>query len=405
MILITAACSCIRVDEGGPLDIYAKVDLVSPNVYVEVPPGNSGSKSSYSDDDMSRLTDLNFYMYHNGKLLRDYSGYVEDISALMLAFPIGKDGFNIYMFGNVGCCEAPEYEADISDMQYVVGGYEEFRTKGVPVAGVFKDFRRGTLADFPLKRLVGQFDIRMRQSAVMADYCIKDVRVMNCALDVYPFSCDHKARLFSRSCQYAEKSLGDMLTNEDIERLNQGYGVSLYFVENLQGELLPGNTDRKAKIPSSLPSEVAECCTYIEITADVTTQIAKYTDARYRFYPGENETSDFSIRRNTLYEVELDFTQNMVFNQEWRIEASDPEVVDLWLNKESAMVIKGAEDMILVRALDNAGKLLDLDVGVRTSSGYINVAKETVTSDGLDYLGLRITSNVGLAGLYILLKP
>lgn len=400
LVLLALTCSCIRVDEEGTLDIYAKVDVVSPNVYVEVPSVISGSRSSYSLDDLSRLTDLNIYMYHNGKLLKDYSGYFNDVSTLMLAFPLGKDGFNIYMFGNVGRCDAPDKETDIGAMQYVVGEYDEFRVKGVPVAGVFKDFHRGDLADFPLKRLVGQFDIRMRQSAMSADYCIKDVRVMNCALDVYPFSYDQKARLFSRSYQYAEKSLGDVLTESDIERLNQGYEVSLCFVENLQGELLPGNTDRKAKIPSSLPSEVAECCTYIEITADVTTQVAKYTNARFRFYPGENETTDFTIRRNTLYEVVMDFTQNMVFNQEWRIEASDPEVVDLWVDKESAMVIKGAEDMILVRALDNDGKLLDLDVGLRTSSGYINVAKEIVTFDGYDCLGLRITSNVDLTGLY-----
>lgn len=400
LISLVFVCSCLRKEEGKYQEAGAQVDFVPARVYIETPQLQTGSKSTFVSDDMSRLTDLNVFVYHNGILLREHSGYFEDISSLMLSFPVGKNGFDIYMFGNVGRCTAPELEADISDMRYVVGDYDEFRKKGVPVAGRFMDFQRGTLADFPLKRLVGQFDIRMRQSAEQADYKIKDIRVMNCALDVYPFSDNKKARMFSRSYQYDEKCLGDMLTDEDICKLNEGHSVSLYFVENLQGELLPDNTDRKAKIPSSLSAGVAECCTYVEITADVTTQMARYTDARYRFYPGENETTDFSIRRNTLYEVVLDFTQNMVYNQEWRIETSDPEVIDVWMDKQEAMVINGAEDMIFVRALDNKGNLLDFDVEPGSSSGYINVDKEIVQYNGVDYLGVKLTSNIELMGVY-----
>ena len=399
-VFLVSMCSCLRLEDKEINEFYANCNRIPVKVYVESPQLKSGSKSLFFSDEMDRLTDLNIFMYHNGRLLEDYCGYFDDMASVMLSFPIGKDGFNIYMFGNVGRCDAPSDENDISNVRYVVGEYSSFRVNGVPVAGAFIDFRRGSLAEFPLKRLVGQFDIRMHQSADQAEYRIKDVRVMNCALDVYPFSNNEKARLFSRSCQYDEKCSGDMLTEEDIERLNQGQSVSLYFIENLQGELLPGNTDRKAKIPSSLSTEVAECCTYVEITADVTTQIAKYTDARYRFYPGENETTDFSIRRNTLYEIVLDFTQNMVYNQEWRIEASEPDVVGVWMDKQEAMVIKGAEDMIFVRAVDNGGILLDFEVESLSSSGYVNVSKEVVEYGGEDCVGLRFTSNVDLAGVY-----
>ena len=398
--LVTAVSSCLRMEETVSQGYFEENNLISANVYVDEPRRISDVKSSFSSGEMSRLTDLNVFMYHQGKLLREHSGYFEDVSALMLSFPVGKDGFNIYMFGNVGRCEAPAREEEICSLRHVVGEYEEFRTKGVPVAGTFVDYRRGMLADFPLKRLVGQFDIRMRQSSDEACYQIKDIRVMNCALDVYPFSNGQKASMFSRSYQYGQKCLGDMLTGEDVTRLNEGHTVSLYFVENLQGELLPDNMDSKSKIPSSLPAGVAECCTYVEITADVTTQIARYTDARYRFYPGENETTDFTIRRNTLYEIVLDFTQNMVHNQEWMIEASYPDVVDVWMDKQEAMVIQGAEDMIYVRAHDNNGNLLDFDVQTLTFSGYVNVEKETVRYADSDCLGLRFTSNVQLSGLY-----
>ena len=399
MVSAMLLCSCLSVEDGS--GGYVSGDSRFPiKVYVSQPELVSGVRSSFSATEMNRLTDLNIFVYHQGQLLTEHSGYYDDVSSLMLSFPVGKDGFNIYMLGNVGRLDPPMAEEQIGGMRYVVGDYEEFRTRGVPVAGVFKEFYRGTLADFPLQRLVGQFDIRMKQSADKASYLIKDIRVMNCALDVYPFAENAKASLFARSYQYDQRCLGDMLTDEDVELLNCGGVVSLYFVENLQGELLPDNTDQSAKIPSSLPDGVADCCTYIEITADVTTQMAHYTDNRYRFYPGGNETSDFSIRRNTLYRVELDFTQNMISEQEWRIEAQEPDVVMVWMDKQEAMVIKGAEDMILVRSLDNNGNFLDFDVGTLTSSGYVNVSKEVVQHGGVDFLALKFTSNVDLAGLY-----
>lgn len=392
--------SCVKSEEKLVSYMPEKSDKYPINVYLGRPQVMNVSKSSYPSAAVDLLTDLNIYIYYKGRLLREYSGYYDDLSSIMISFPSGKDEFNIYMLGNVGRYDLPQDERKIEQSMYVVGSYGQFASCGVPVVGIFRNYIRGSFSDFPLQRLVGQFNIRMKESADEADYRIKDVRVMNCAMDVYPFSDDSKASIFSRSYHYADKSSGDMLNETDVENLNDGLPVTLYFVENLQGVLLPENTDKKAKIPSSLSSSIADMCTYIEITADVTTQIAKYTDCRYRFYPGADETTDFSIRRNTLYDITLDFTQNMVCEEEWRIEAPVPEVVDVWLNKQEAMVIKGAEDMIFVRGLDNDGGLMDFDVSVLSSSGYINVQKQIVTYNGKRHLGLKFTSNVPLSGLY-----
>lgn len=390
--------SCHRAGEEEPSGRLSSADACPINVYVADPEVKTMTKSSFAASELDCLTDLNVYMYHQGKLLREHSGYYDDLSDVMLSFPAGKDVFNIYMFGNVGPCEAPLDEAEICDLEYLVGSYDDFRTKGVPVAGAFKGFCRGDLAEFPLKRLVGRFDIRLRQSADDAAYLIKDVRIMNCALDVYPFSDCSKAEHFLHSYGYGEDSSGDMLTEMDIRNLNDGLPVSLCFVENLQGNLLPDNQDKTAKVPSSLPEGVADRCTYIEITADVTTRLAKYTDNKYRFYPGEDQTSDFSIRRNTLYEVVLDFKQNMVDEQEWRIEASDPDVVYVYMDKQEAMVVSGAEDLVLMRCLDNEKEFVDFDAVAL--NGYVNVEKKIVRRNNVDFVGFSLTSDVPLSGLY-----
>lgn len=400
---VSCLLSCVEQNDCHMLPA-GEIESVPIRVYVDEPQSAARMKSSFSMEDMERLTDLNIFVYRDGLLLEECCKYYDQVAEAMLSFPVGTDVFNIYMLGNVGRVSAPSYESRLQDVRHVVEDYAGFREHGVPVAGIFKDYRRGDPAEFPLKRLVGQFNVRMTDSAADAEYVIKDVRVMNCAMDVYPFSADSKAVMFTGGLQYADQASGDMLTDDDVDALNSGGSVPLYFLENLQGELLPGNTDPKKKIPSLLPVGAADRCTYVEVTADVTTPAARYTDCRYRFYPGRNETTDFSIVRNTLYEVVLDFTQNMVSEQEWRIEADEPDVVGVRMDKEEAMVIKGTEDMVYVQAFDNSGNLMDFDVEILSSSGKINVDKVRTSylgQPGLgEALGLRFTSNVGLCGLY-----
>lgn len=372
------------------------------SIYVEDPDVICQTKSSFTQEELTRITDMNILVYHDGKLLSEHSRYFADLSKVMMTFPSTKDGFNVYMVGNVGEVEAPEDESEISKLQYVVGSYDEFRTKGFPVANTFLNYQRGSQVEFKVKKLVGQYNIRIDASATEATYTVKDLRMKNCALDVYPFSYDTPAAVFGEENSV---NTGDMLTSDDIAKLNAGETVTLFFIENLQGVLMPENTDRKQKIPTNLDPMIAKRCTYIEITADVQTKAVKYTNAKYRFYLGQDETTDFNIRRNTLYNATLDFTQNMVSEEEWRIEAEKPNI-EVLMDKEEAMVIKGAEDMIFIQTLDNNGNQIDLDFDVKilSTSGKINVEKIQTSyledPELGESIGLRFTSNVDLCGLY-----
>lgn len=342
-------CSCISdIDVPGGTDKKDAQECFPITVSVDSPQSRDMTRSSFSSSEVDRVTDLNIYVYHQGVLLEAHSRYFPDTSSLMLSFPYGVDGFNIYMLGNVGKVDPPYDEDELSELRHLIGSYDDFRSCGAPVAECYKGYRKGTLAHFPLKRLLGQYNISMRTSAEDAEYEIKDVRMLNCALDVFPFASDAKATVFTRGGEYGQAAVGDVLTGEDVSRLNGGEAVSLYFVENLQGVLLPDNKDRRKKIPSSLADEVASRCTYIEITADITTPSARYSNARYRFYLGQDMTTDFSVRRNTLYDIVLDFTQDMVCEEEWRIEADAPQVEQVVLSKEEVNVVKGIEDHVIV---------------------------------------------------------
>ena len=352
IFLLGALTSCVAERNGDDDRVFADVDTsFAITVGVESPERAGGVRSSFDSGDLTRVRNLNLFVYHDGRLLKDCSRYYTDMSTLMMSLPYEKNGFNIYMTGNMGRLEAPENEVDISSMSYVVESYGDMRSDGFPLAGKFVGYMKGEHAHFALKRLVGQYDISMRTSAENAVYTVKDVRLLNCAKDVYPFGNDTKAVVFTGARSDDETECGDYLTQEDIDRLNAGETVSLYFLENLQGVLLPDNTDRRNKTPASLElieKGIADHCTYIEMTADIATPAAKYTDGKYRFYLGQDQCSDFSIKRNTLYDVTLDFTQNMVAEEDWRIEVGYPEVVDVLFSKSEAVVGPYANDTIYV---------------------------------------------------------
>ena len=398
-VIAVAACAIDEIETG-----ICNPDTESFGITVEVDdPEHVGpkTKSSFTEEQLKRISDLNILIYHEGILQKEYCKYITDLSSIRFSLPGGKDGFNIYLVGNVGEVDAPESESDIEDLQYVVSSYDDFRTKGFPVANAYMNYTKGSPTNLKVKRLVGQYNVRIDASAD-AEYTVKDLRMINCALDVYPFATDKKATVFGNLI--ATKT-GDILTADDVQKLNAGEVVPLYFIENLQGVLLPNNTDRKNKIPSVVGDKYAPYCTYIEITADIQTASAKYTNGKYRFYLGQDETTDFSIRRNTVYNATLDFTQNMVSEEEWRIEVDEPVFIGMNFDKEVAMVIKGAEDMIYVQGFDNNGDLMDFDVEVVAGGDLFNVEKV----DGLNYkenttigrcYGLKFTSNVEIDGLY-----
>lgn len=70
-----------------------------------------------------------------------------------------------------------------------------------------------------------------------------------------------------------------------------------YLFENLQGSV-DTITDQKDKCPENAPS----CATYLRILAE---RSADKALVEYIVYPGENNTSDFNVRRNTWYNLEL----------------------------------------------------------------------------------------------------
>lgn len=172
-----------------------------------------------------------------------------------------------------------------------------------------------------------------------------------------------KISLYNNPDAKPEDGLGELAIGKDF-----------YMYENCQGENNKENNDPKLKTPEGLtpPTEkghpgepslsvfenwYAEWnkvpCTYIEVVGDYT--IFKTEDnvnhvgdgkINYRFFLGENSTSDFNIKRNTHYNVTLTFAGEAgkdELSYQWRVFA---DLQHATFYPKGELVIDGAPAMM-----------------------------------------------------------
>lgn len=297
----------------------------------------SDTKSSFSADCLDIISDVNIAVYDNGRLR--YSEYFTDLNAIALRFPDEEAEYNLYFLANSGKIKVPASEMAMKEFSYLFPDYSSFHTTGFPMSLVYTGFKPGSITKFILKRLVGEYVLTFSDKSDIANYAIKSVKLCNCAADVKPFAEENQATVVFNN--------GDYLTESDIADLNAGKKVSLFFMENMQGVLLPGNTDPKKKVPASIgDASVFGLCTYLEAEAEAVTPTAKYNRIYCRCYLGSDMTSDFNIKRNTRYELNLDFESDFINEEQWRLEPDTPEITgEISISKSSISLFYGYDDL------------------------------------------------------------
>ena len=378
LICACAALSCNKIAEVGPANDAVR-DGIAIEVLCDDCSGGAATKSSFSSSALTKVNNVNIWIYSDGILDEAHSGYFSPASGISISFPSYDRSYDIYMLANVGNVTPPADEEELAGWMYRFNDYGNFESAGFPMANSFLNYRPGDQTTFRIKRLVGEYVIRFEDSSSMMDHTIRSVQLKNCALQVGPFS--------DGTCCTSVIEFGDHLSAADIATLNNGGEVSLYFLENLQGVLLPSNTDPKKKTPDYiLDQRKQQNCTYIEVDTEVDTPTAHYESVRYRAYLGQDMTSDFNIRRSTRYYLDLNFESNMVQEEEWRIEPEDPEIVGTlkWKTREvyAMKTPSSADDPILEVICPN------------TSLSY------TVTLDEAEARDAQLTMTRSAAGKY-----
>ena len=300
----------------------------------------------------NKMTDATLASYDsNGRLVNTL--YYSCLDDSMLLYVSGARPNNIYVLVNMGDMtgEFPENEAHVENMMYRVDSYERVALKGIPMCGVLKGCspQDGKVVTMSLERLFAKLSVRILHTGLTGGQTSTCYAYNLANRSLYLRQANRKLLPFategSRAVTPADVlDLSDC--NPDLADLDEYQGslkpadfgpgmayvkdttVILYVPENVQGCLLPGNTDPFAKVAGNISDiegkSYEPLCTYLEYNASKPNRgDGYYGDLTYRCYLGEDDVSDFSIRRNCIYDLTMNFTDAGFVLDNWKVVRGD----------------------------------------------------------------------------------
>ncbi len=317
------------------------------------------------------------------EFLKDINIYVVDAAGAVLSHKYVTasgdaavtiyDGleYKVYAVANLGKSAPLTSESMILSMKGG-GAPEAFLMSGSTPLQTLSD--KGSIT-VPLTRAVAKITLKADYKGLNegVSIVVNSVSLCNIPREVSLFG---KNRLVGADeAMKGESRVG--VSREELER-----GISFYQFENLQGELLQGNSSQTAKVwPSG--SIYASTCSYVELRGRYSSP-AKEGEIVYRFYLGSNMLSNFDVKRNTHYSLTVNFTgDGSIDENTWRVDVSGLEDVlppEVSFVSNSLNLYDLEERLLEFAKLDTRGKELSI------TSSNPSVVKVT----GFDNSGVQL---------------
>ncbi len=304
--------SCGRLDEPsaaegtGELTVSFRCeDLVS-------------TRSSAFSSTASAIEDVNCYIWDRGVCVAHYFLEGEVLSIRRTVSTGGE--YTVYALANLGRKvepEAPLWQRDESSMQELTVGRGEKEWTAFPMAGTAGpvSFRTGSqTVTVTLRRLVARLGFCFSPDLMLKgqDITVTAVRLRNAAADVRPFA--------AGSAATSVLSVDDTASASDLKTISKDGIAYFYAFENCRGTLLPGNDDPWQKVPDNIGAQ-ADLCTYLEVDCTMPGDGVIGGEVTYRFYPGDDNVTNFDVRRNRSYIICLCATGDGLDRLSWKVEA------------------------------------------------------------------------------------
>ncbi len=285
------------------------------------------TRSRHDVSILRKISNVNYYLFREGSLVAQE--YFDDAEDFAVTLPSYGEQYDLYILANVGRKSVHDdiLEADMAtEVHQDYGSRDDYFNTigdyGFPMSLIVNGFSVAGTEELKLRRLVHTLYVRAdTQDLDTTEMEFTGLAIRNAARDVYPFSAGSRAEYF------IDGDAADF-DNDDLEALNNGETVTLYLLENMRGELFAGNTDWKNKVPANMnPKSERDCASYIELTSSAQTSTAYYAHNTYRAYIGSS-ASDCDVRRNAYSTLNNRFTNDMIVDEEWRIDSDTPVVTE-----------------------------------------------------------------------------
>ena len=352
--------SCVSEETGTPSGLSDEVIFRMDEI-------QGLTRSSLAADEC-KVKSLKIFAYSDGVL--DAEEYFTSFTDMSMRLEMGKT-YDFYALANVGDVEVPLLESEVSNLACSLSWGSDY-VDSFPMSWCMKGRRvvSGSSVNISLSRLVAKItlDVECGNTGLH----VSSVALKQVPMKVRPF-----AETGSRVSE-GEVSCGDHSSDADVRSLNEGGVACFYMLENMQGTLLPGNTDPMLKVPGRLPAK-ADVCTYIEVECAFDEGDDREGSVSYRMYLGKDNVSNFDVARNQILSLSLKLTDGGIgIRDSWKV-ISDyiQHVTSLRLDRNNVDMYAGDEAHLIAEVLpSDAG-----DKSVSWVSDNTDVA--VVDPDGL----------------------
>lgn len=340
-------CSCVRENLNEDYRFPSGKREVAVSISGDALPPY-GTRSSVTAAE-SGLGAVDIFFYHSGILCRDLTvngnaAWADSYTAVV-QLDYGKT-YDVLVLGNSDVHSAPERLQDaLQSLKYVADGISGWNSGGLPMAGRTSFTVSPAMSDIyvALERLVARFTLNIDTSGLEHGR----LKITSVAVKQMNRECPY----FLGACATRSGGVcdGDLASPAEIASINASGGrssMTFYLTENLQGELLPWNGDPDLKIPREVAQAGGdpELCTYIEILGLYSDSSGMMTGEPLtaRLFLGANATSDFDVRRNSLYEIDLRISDSACLRADWKVDGNISDRRVLRFNSSSGTVDAGA---------------------------------------------------------------
>ena len=292
-----------------------------------------GERTKSTDPDENLITDLHLYIFNSDDLLEEMrylkgSALKQDGNGVSTNVTLLRNArYSVYAVANAGYyLKGIKDKEDLLAFRYHLVYPDEFRT-GIPMSGYVEDFRCGDkeTLNLDLVRMMAKVSLKMDRTGL-------DQGVKVIVRSVQVGGCPNSAKLFGKSKAETVRdvfSSGFDKTWKQLDPLNadKSLGISgevgVYMLENIQGDLLEGNTSQENKVfpDGDLHAKV---CSYLELKMEYyspskNTAAGKYLI--YRFFLGEGP-GNFDVVRNCHYHYTVKVSGDGLSGTGWRVDKS-----------------------------------------------------------------------------------
>lgn len=272
------------------------------------------------------LAVCDFYILGNLNAVRKSDGVAANLmTALGASFPVTENSL-----------EAMVYRLDGGDLNgnFRRESFADVAVYGIPYALIRKNVNtvsrisagKGVPDADHCRRLFSKVTVRIDHSAFDGNGSNPEFFVNS---RLYLRQANARLQPFSDAPQKAQEA-ADVLAQSDYDPDMSSTNASVtsfsfYVPENMQGTLLPGNTDSRQKTRDRLLAEnlssVVPYLTYVEFAGRLNPAAGGYGgDVTYRFYVGSDNCSNFNLERGREYDISLTFRVGSIFDPDWKVE-------------------------------------------------------------------------------------